>query len=681
MATEELVESVWGDMVPWEDFPQNDWDSATGSAPGGVYAIIEDRSDGRFRPVYQFESDLHRQLASVRRVIGLNELTEAVTTALRVYIFGKGIEVGVRATARKNVPPDLVDDVKRVVDRFIENNGFINGLDTEIHQRSRDDGEACLPIERDGNDIICEPIETVQLTEPAAGRSLEPWISHAFGIDFDCFVPSWSFGVLSDFKRPSRAKGYHVVYDGAGRDYEFFPPERFVHIKRNVPRSAKRGISDWLAVLDRINRVGKLVRNLSHGAALQSAIAWIEEYAAGTPASQIMGSGSPGIGGNVQNGRNGSRQERTVTYKEGSILRVGIGKQYKPGPLGAERNAGFQVVEEMLERLIGTRWLMPYAMISGDASNNNFASGLVAEAPFVKAREADQQFYGGAYKSLLWKVVRYAVQLGWLDTRGVPCDRLEELIDITVDFTSPASRDRSQLVDQLVKEVGLGATSLRTAAVELGRDYEEEVAAGASASAAIGGEIASAAPGGVVDAGSENVAASALNGAQIGSLMNILDAVTSKRIPPETALVTMQAAFPSLSADVLNGILNPLIGYVSPILADGTPNPAASSADVSGATGEMANISTQQWNRNTKAIRKILDEFKAGGSRVIAKGMLTALSIPDVKAEEYLDDASDGSIDSPELSDTEQAAVGAALESVETTEEALQVLRSIRDYP
>jgi len=185
----------------------------------------------------------------------------------------------------------------------------------------------------------------------------------------------------------------------------------------------------------------------------------------------------------------------------------------------------------------------------------------------------------------------------------------------------------------------------------------------------------------VVDAGSENVAASALNGAQIGSLMNILDAVTSKRIPPETALVTMQAAFPSLSADVLNGILNPLIGYVSPILADGTPNPAASSADVSGATGEMANISTQQWNRNTKAIRKILDEFKAGGSRVIAKGMLTALSIPDVKAEEYLDDASDGSIDSPELSDTEQAAVGAALESVETTEEALQVLRSIRDYP
>lgn len=612
MATEELVESAWGDMVPWEDFPQNDWDSATGSVPGGAFAIIEDRSDGKFRPVYQFESDLHRQLAAVRRVIGLNELTEAVTTALRVYIFGKGIEVGVRAAARKDVPPELVDDVKRIVDRFIETNGFINGLDTEIHQRSRDDGEACVPIERDGNDIVCEPIETVQLTEPMAGRSLEPWVSHTFGIDFESFVPSWSFGVLSDFKRPSRAKGYHVVYDGAGRDYEFFPPERFVHIKRNVPRSAKRGVSDWLAVLDRINRVGKLVRNLSHGAALQSAIAWIEEYAAGTPSSQIMGSGSPGIGGNVQNGRNGNRTERTVTYREGSILRVGIGKQYKPGPLGAERNAGFQVVEEMLERLIGTRWLMQYAMISGDPSNNNFASSLVAEGPFVKAREADQQFYGGAYKSLLWKVVRYAERLGWLDTRGIQCFRLEELIDITVDFTSPASRDRSQLVDQLVKEVALGATSLRTASVELGRDYEEEVAAGAAPAVAAGG----------------------------------------------------------------GGFGGPIPGM------GGDPSTATEGGDlVSAGGGEMSGLSARQFDRNTRAINKALEAFIAGGSRVIAKGTLTALGVPDAKAEEYLNDAADGAVDAPELSDTEQAAVGAALESVETTEEALQVLRSIRDYP
>lgn len=95
----------------------------------------------------------------------------------------------------------------------------------------------------------------------------------------------------------------------------------------------------------------------------------------------------------------------------------------------------------------------------------------------------------------------------------------------------------------------------------------------------------------------------------------------------------------------------------------------------------MSGLSARQFDRNTRAINKALEAFIAGGSRVIAKGTLTALGVPDAKAEEYLNDAADGAVDAPELSDTEQAAVGAALESVETTEEALQVLRSIRDYP
>lgn len=597
-----LLEAAYGDVVPSWDFPTNDWPDVPNGRLFPLFVTLQDREEGRCRPLYDNEMDLSRQIASIRRWIGLNELTEAVTTALQVYIFGQGVEVSVQgSTTAGDVPPELVADIRRIVERFSEDNNLINNLDLELHRRSREDGEAILPIEREGNRIICDPVETVQLTEPRVPLDLCDWIEQNHGIDLNSFVPSWRFGVLTSRRRTSRPLGYHIIYDGGGSDWDFFPSEQCVHIKRNVPRSAKRGVSDWLAVRDRVAQSAKLVRNMSYGAALQAAIAWVEQSPAGTTAGQLSGIGSPGQGSQVPNGNGSQRTDLGKIYGPGSILRPTPGRAYVAGPMGAERNAGFEVVEQIIERLIGTRWLMTYPMISGDASQVNFAASLTAEAPFVKAREADQQFYGGAMKSLLWKVVRMAWRLGWLDLRGIPIDWLEHKIDIKVDFTSPATRDRGQLVDQLVKEVGLGVTSLRTASVDLGRDFDEETAAGAKPQA---------------------VASSATSGA----------VQTAPDVQP----------------------------------------------------GEMAGLSAQQFDRNTRALRKILTDFQAGAtSRVVAKGLLTGISIPDDKAEGYLDDAAKGIIDAPAdpVDATKAAAVQGALESVETTTEALQILESVGRYP
>jgi hypothetical protein len=81
---------------------------------------------------------------------------------------------------------------------------------------------------------------------------------------------------------------------------------------------------------------------------------------------------------------------------------------------------------------------------------------------------------------MFWKVVKLAWKLGWLDTRGIPIARLKEFVDIQIDFPSVATRDRTALVNQLVQEVEvLGVTSRRTAAIDLGRDYDEELRNGA----------------------------------------------------------------------------------------------------------------------------------------------------------------------------------------------------------
>lgn len=573
-----LMETAWGDPIPFSDYPNNDWqDIASGAFFGQAYTTINDRMEGKFYPIYQNETDLARIRALVRRFSSSSEFTESVTKALQVYTFGKGIEWTVKSKANLEVPEQMIEDIQRIIDRFAEHNSLQNSFDLEMHRRSLDDGETQVSLERDPafvNHILAGFCESDQLTKPRAGLNADflNYIKYQYGIDCDSFLPCWNFGVLSTSRHTDRPLGYHVIYDGAGNDWEFYPAATFEHIKKNVPRQAKRGLSDWYCSRDRLAQSYKLVKNMAHGAALQAAIAWVEESPQGTTAGQLSTIGN--LDGVYQKPTNiglggGTRQQRQTTYMAGSILRPTPGRKYVAGPMGAERNEGFTVVEQMLERLIACRFLMPYSMISSDAAQNNYASSLVAEAPFVKAREADQEFYGNHIKSMLWKVVQMAWNLGWLDLRGLPFNRLKDFVDIQLDFPAVATRDRTALVNQLVQEVDvLGTTSRETAAVDLGRDFAEEVRKGAKPQ---------------------------VQGPQAGTPMQMADNGVEQNRQP-----TQEAAPPA----------------------------------------ELANASTLQFNRTTKAIGKIIDGYKSGQStRIHAKQLLLAVGMAEQRADAFLKDA------------------------------------------
>lgn len=474
----------YGELVPWSDFPVNDWPDGPYRRAWFPYASFQDREDGNNRPYYENETDLAFQVASVRRFVGCTELPEAVTTALKVYTYGNGIEVKCQPSKQgaKYQSPEidtLCQNIQRVIDRFCDYNNLINNLDHEIDRRSRDEGECLLPIiPKPGQNFSCNPIETVQLSEPTGSSSLSEWVMHKHGIDCDSFVPSWKYGVLTEKRDTSCPLAYFVKYGSAESDWETYGVDQFVHIKRNVYRACKRGMSDWLACYENATQQPKLRSALGYGATMQARIAWIEEY--GTDKMTVSGSqmrdGSPSNDGTTRNGRNGTRDANSTDVKNGTILRVKYGKQYKSGPMGSERNANFLLVEEALERLLGARWLMPKYMISGDPGDASFASSLMSESPFVKAREADQQFYGGSLKSMMWKVVQYAWKLGWLDLRGFSMEQVKSFIDILVNFPSVATRDKLQLAQQLTAEKAMGTISDRTIAADMGRDYDEEMA-------------------------------------------------------------------------------------------------------------------------------------------------------------------------------------------------------------
>lgn len=464
-----LLES-WGDVV---DRREAQFDESTG-APCGSFALasLDDRRDGRFRPFYETELDLARIRGSARQLSCHTAVTVGALDSLANYVLAGGFTFTAHSEFDQ---PRLITAVQRVIDEFLDENDFPGGLDRELHHRSREDGEAFVVLApQENGKIKARVLEPEQVVEPANARAIEDWLDISQQSDW-----SWSFGIQTPVDSCDEPLGYHVIFDSAGRDWDYLPVERVQHIKRNSPRNAKRGLSDFHVIQGDLEREAKLRRNTVEGAALQAAIAWILQAPPGATAGQMQGLVGPDALKGSRPVVSGS-SHAALNYPPGTILKPSAGLEYKPGPMGSERNPNFVLVGQYVLRSIGVRWNMPEYLISGDASNANYASTLVSESPFVKAREADQQFYRRHWYCLIWKVLRQAWVNGRFSRLGVSWDSLEEIIDVKVDVPAVATRDPLRLAQTQEAQIRIGILSRRTAAAQAGLDYDLEVRQGAS---------------------------------------------------------------------------------------------------------------------------------------------------------------------------------------------------------
>lgn len=434
------------------------------------FSVLSDRQAGKCWPIYQCEQDLARIRGRAHNLITLTPMHAGVLDALANYVLGPGFTFTARAA--REAPRGLAETVQGAIDRFLDENDFFGSFDREAHGRSREDGEAFVLISPvPGGRIRARFLECEQITEPADPNPLEDWLG--CGVEF----PScWKFGVHTAERETDRALGYHVIYDGAGLDWDYVPAARMEHFKRNVTANAKRGVSDFFPVLGDLEREAKIRRNTAEGAALQAAIAWVMEVPEGTlqAAAQAVDNDNVATRYRRPLADQGYRLQNVGQYGPGTILRPSAGLAYRPGPLGAERNPNFVLAAQYVLRSIAVRWNMPEYLISSDASNANYASALVAESPFVKAREADQQFYKRHFGSLLWKVLRLAWELGRFARFGIAWETFETLIEIKIDAPSVATRDALKLAQTQEVQMRLGLLSPRTAAAQAGLDYDAE---------------------------------------------------------------------------------------------------------------------------------------------------------------------------------------------------------------
>lgn len=456
ISTEGITEAISRFVDPREPFtdsPGFGWMSRK----MGYYTRLDDRSDGRYSPMYDCELDLK----SIRMAAWLMDAEVPVAKAMKNrlvdYTIANGFDWQVQHENKK-----IETVLNAALDDVLENMDW-ESMEIESFEREIVDGEFLAEIVVSSGDISMEILEGDNLTEPLNSGDLEDWQ----GIHFPT---SWSFGVLTK-EGSATPRGYHIVRNTAATDWDFIKPENFVHWKRNVPRNAKRGGSDHFTTHRWLNYGNKVLSNTAQGAALQAAIAYIVEHGPGVNKGQAQALANARSNVVVKNDPITGQAYRNREVRPGQVIDVKNGQKYHSSLLGSNASNIYIEVMEALFRLSGTVYAFPENMLTGYAGNNNRASSETAESPFIQGRYRDQRLRSRRTKKLIKQLCKLIVRHTKAITQD--WDEVEAGLTITVNRPELVTRDISALTQALQLQKAAGWVSDRQAMTELGRDYEE----------------------------------------------------------------------------------------------------------------------------------------------------------------------------------------------------------------
>ncbi|TWT30707.1 phage portal protein [Blastopirellula retiformator] len=439
--------------------------------------IASDRANGDFWPTFNTEWALS-ELRGAARALAQTSYGSGILGSLKSYIIRTGFDYAATAIRGQNTPDRLVAEVQRIVDELLSDNRWELDFEQELCEAERTDGEIILALEQDGGQVRIRRAEPSWLTEPADKEYLERRMGVASQLN-------WRYGIATDADDASRVHGYFIQWNADASAWNLYPSSRIVHIKGNTPRHVKRGLTDFYPVIVDLADAIALNRRMSKGAAIQASIAMIIEAVSGSGGLGIGGD-SP-VGGSLtrNDGGTGTRitssgqyvSERRSDWHEGMVIDT-KNKKFQAGPMGGTQAANFVQVLQAGLRSIGVRWQMPEYMISGDASNNNYASILEAGSPFVCRIEGEQEKLCKAYERMLWAVVRIACETGRLNLHryGMTWKDLRRCVNLIVSATSPVIRKRGEdfTVDEKLYDKGLMSGDTLAAKYDLDPEEERE---------------------------------------------------------------------------------------------------------------------------------------------------------------------------------------------------------------
>ena len=488
---------AWGDLVdPMDAFRDADLQRGFPFLDKG-YA----RRDGYNRPFLWSDLDLDLARSTARWLATKNKLAVGALTTLRNFTVRTGFKYD--AKPKEGCEGDaavqaLCDHLNLFLDEHHRVNAWANREASACWRACRDGEHGLRHFPQPDGMTWVRPVEPETVYQPL-GSPLD-----------------WTWGVRTDPDDVERPLEYAVHYRGPDGDADFVREDDeglpgceagMTWLKRNVDECVKRGLPDFYCTGEALDSANKLLRNMLASGGVQSAIAWIQQYKAATGST---------VQQQIQQSRDQNRTyyNQPVTgqvvnyqkYEPGSIPKVGAGMEYLPPPIPVGASIHIQMVQAAL-RAIGARWCMPEYMISGDASNANYASTMVSGSPFVTAIECEQEL---AFKPFFlrshWVAVRVWCRARKCVAGGRPWSYEDVRRVVEIHATAPqvaiANKEGDATVDH--GDLDRGVLSVQERQRRLGLDpakMKQEIAeeppkkpAGASSSPAGGGAGNGAAP-------------------------------------------------------------------------------------------------------------------------------------------------------------------------------------------
>lgn len=409
--------------------PLNGYDLQAGLYPSTILGSRTNRMYGRNR--YQFWTE--RQLLLQRdaaRWLGDNDPL-AIGVINQLVNFTAGEECQVTASPKKGL--DVDDGVLNLVqsrieafkERVMEETGGTQTFEEWCRAYCREaviDGEKINRIYCTPRGGVVRQIDPEQVTQPPGGTDQE----------------GWHMGVLCEKGDITKRLGYYVTYEPGGAQGELVESRDVVFYKRNTPETVVRGVSDLLPVTDDLADIGRLIDGIRVGAKVKSKIAYIRSLKGATQSVvedfvRKTGDTLPGASP-VNVAGSGKQQVTRETNPPGTVVNAGDNMQISMLPQGATQEY-IEAANFCIRVVMAQRWGLPEYMVSADASNNNYASIMVAGGPSVRAFKANQSEIAARIRMIIVRVLEIDMALGKL-----PMGVLEA-VQVVVKFPSPVISD------------------------------------------------------------------------------------------------------------------------------------------------------------------------------------------------------------------------------------------------
>jgi hypothetical protein len=423
------------------------------------------RKRGQNWPVFQTEQELDHYRTISRGVYEGNSNGKGFLQGLTSFVVCEGMTLRATTDRKGDDSADrLVSLTQDWLDEFEKRNNFAE-RQQEVYKRSKRDGEAFvrLFLRPDGSSDV---------------RFVWPEHVYAPPAEDDS---DWSFGVLTEPGDAETVLAY-AVHDPESLSWSAVNAAEVEHFKCNVDSGVKRGLPEFcLDLRDLLEEAKKVRRNTAHGAAIQAAIAWVRQHEQAS-VSQVNALTQANRDFQAPRfSRFGNDRIDSENFEPGTILDVDKGQTYVPPPPASNAVAHAQVVQ-MLLRLAAARWNAPEGLVSGDYSNNNFASALVAESPFRRTMSMEQGFYKRRFTNIVDKARRHAVACGLL-----PAESLG-VVEIQVEPPELENRNPTEVAQRDQIYNSMRVKSAQTISQEQGLDYEQEQSNFAAAADSQGSE-------------------------------------------------------------------------------------------------------------------------------------------------------------------------------------------------